>query len=167
MIFSKIQLFKLSVICCLIVPAVSAQPVKDEISIIEGGYGLQKRQLVAECMKLSNDEATAFWRIYDKYENERRKLGEERLMLTHDYIIAYPLLTAEQSSSITLRCFRNDEELWRLHKKYYKQIRRSVSPMRAAQFVQLENYLQHVVRVDLQNKIPFIGEIADSELLQQ
>jgi len=143
---------------CLTVQSTTAQSIKNEVQIIEGAYGIEKKQIIEQAMNLSGKEASDFWSIYEDYEDKRRMLGEERLLLIHDYVIAYPSLTDAKASEITSRCFKNDEALARLHKKYYKKVKKALSPLKAAQFVQAEGFLQNVVRIQLESRLPFIGE---------
>lgn len=143
---------------CLALQSTTAQSIKNEVQIIEGAYGIQKKQIIEQVMNLSGKEASRFWTIYDIYEDKRMLLGEERLFLLHDYVIAYPSLTEAKASEITSRCFKNDEALARLHKKYYKKVRKELSPLQAARFIQVEAYLQNVIRIQLQTRLPFIGE---------
>jgi len=138
----------------------NAQSIKNEVQILEASYGIEKKQIIERAMNLSGKEASTFWAIYEDYEEKRKMLGEERLFLIHDYVIAYPTLTDANVAEITSRCFKNDEALARLHKKYYKKVKKRLSPLKAAQFVQVEGFLEHVVRIQLQSQLPFIGEIA-------
>ena len=143
---------------CVTIQLTTAQSVKNEVQIIEGAYGIEKKQIIEQAMNLSGKEALDFWPIYEYYEDKRRMLGEERLLLIHDYVIAYPTLTDAQASELTSRCFKNDEALARLHKQYYKKVKKALSPLKAAQFVQAEGFLQNVVRVQIESRLPFIGE---------
>jgi hypothetical protein len=144
---------------CIAMESTVAQSIRNEVQILEASYGIEKRQIISQTMNLSGQEALDFWLIYDDYEDERRRLGEERLLLTHDYMIAYPSLSDAKASEIATRCFKNDEALARLHKQYYKKIKKALSPLKAAQFVQVEGYLQNVVRIQIQSQLPFIGEL--------
>ena len=85
-------------------PATIAQSINNEIQIIEGAFGIEKKQVVEDAMNLSGQEATVFWPIYEEYENKRRVLGKERLYLIYDYMVAYATLTDKQASEITARC---------------------------------------------------------------
>ncbi|MBL7852351.1 MAG: hypothetical protein JNN04_15715, partial [Cyclobacteriaceae bacterium] len=48
-----------------------AQPTVDEINLIQSAYGMEKRAIVEQYMKLTEAEASAFWKIYDEYEVKR------------------------------------------------------------------------------------------------
>ena len=143
---------------CLTTLAATAQSVKNEVRIIEGAYGIQKKQIIEHAMNLSGKEASDFWSIYEDYEDKRKVLGEERLLLIHDYVIAYPSLNDATASEIASRYFKNDEALARLHKKYYKKVKKALSPRQAAQFAQAEGFLQNVVRIQIESQLPFIGK---------
>lgn len=155
---TKLKYLLTGAFLCLTVYSTTAQSIKNEVQIIEGSYGIEKRQVIEQAMNLSGKEASDFWSIYDDYEDKRRILGEQRLLLIHDYVIAYPTLTDTQASEITSRCFKNDEALARLHKQYYKKVKKALSPLKAAQFVQAEGFLQNVVRIQIESRLPFIGE---------
>ena len=143
---------------CLSAQATTAQSIKNEVQIIQGAYGIEKKQIIEQAMNLSGKEASDFWSIYEDYEDKRTVLGEERLLLIYDYVIAYPSLTDTKASEITSRYFKNDEALARLHKKYYKKVKKALSPLQAARFAQAEGFLQNIVQIQLESQLPFIGE---------
>ena len=143
---------------CLSTQATTAQSIKNEVQIIQGAYGIEKKQIIEQAMNLSGKEASHFWSIYEDYEDKRKVLGEERLLLIYDYVIAYPSLTDTKASEITSRYFKNDEALARLHKKYYKKVKKALSPIQAARFAQAEGFLQNIVQIQLESQLPFIGE---------
>ena len=143
---------------CLTTLAATAQSIKNEVQVIEGAYRIQKKQIIEHAMNLSGKEASDFWPIYEDYEDKRKVLGEERLVLIHDYVIAYPSLSDATASEIASRYFKNDEALARLHKKYYKKVKKALSPRRAAQLAQAEGFLQDVTRIQIDRQLPFIGD---------
>lgn len=93
-------------------------------------------------MNVSGEEALRFWAIYDEYENKRSALNKMRLFLIYDYMAAYPVLSDKKALEITDRYFENDKAVARLHRQYYKRVKKALSPLKAAQFVQLEGYLE-------------------------
>jgi len=143
---------------CLSTQGTTAQSIKNEVQIMQGAYGIEKKQIIEQAMNLSGKEASDFWSIYEDYEDKREVLGEERLLLIYDYVIAYPSLTDTKASEITSRYFKNDEALARLHKKYYKKVKKALSPLQAARFAQAEGFLQNIVQIQLESQLPFIGE---------
>ena len=67
----------LTPICMFLFFSVSAQVTKDDVNLpCISMYGKDKRDLMQEYMKFDDStKATAFWKLYDEYEAERKKLG--------------------------------------------------------------------------------------------
>jgi len=51
----------------------SAQVTKDDINLVQAMYGKDKRDLMQEYMQFKDStSASAFWKVYDRYEAERK-----------------------------------------------------------------------------------------------
>ena len=62
-----------------------AQATDDDIQIVQGAWGKQKRELVSAAMQLSEKDSAKFWPVYDRYETARKKLGKERIKILDQY----------------------------------------------------------------------------------
>src|SRR5205809_5123564 len=80
-----------------------AQSTEDDIQIIQGAWGRQKRELVSMAMSLSAKDSVKFWPVYDKYEVARKKLGRERLLILNDYVESYEKLTNTKANELANR----------------------------------------------------------------
>jgi hypothetical protein len=136
-----------------------AQANSEEIAMIQNTYGIEKRKLVADYMEIPQAQAVAFWSTYDRYEIERRELGRERFMLIEEYSKNYTSLTDEKADELAKGILSNNLKLEKFHQSYYSKFKKATSAKTAAQFLQLEIYLQGVIRSEIQNNIPFIGEV--------
>src|SRR6187402_2532127 len=87
--------------------ASNAQSSIDEIKILQTQYGLDKKQLVVMMMKFSEEESAKFWTIYDKYEVERLKLGQNRVDGILDYAKNYDKMTDEKASELVNKTLDN------------------------------------------------------------
>ena len=64
---------------CIVFAMVSkAQSNTDEITFMQSIYGMQKKQLIEEHMKINDSQKAAFWKIYDEYEVSRKAIGMKR-----------------------------------------------------------------------------------------
>lgn len=131
----------------------------DEISLIQSMYGIEKRKIVTDYMQLPEASATGFWEVYDKYEAERKELGRKRLLLINEYAENYINLTDEKADQIAKDMLANNVQYEKLHQKYYTRFKKVTSPLKAAQFLQLETFLQNEIRSAVQEEIPFIGDL--------
>jgi hypothetical protein len=140
--------------------AIQAQDVNtDEIGYIKDALKAEKRDIVKEYMALSEAEAAKFWPLYDEFQNQRLGIARERLQIIKDYSSQYNMLTNDQARSLAKRALKNDKANLKLKQKYFKKISKRVSALKAAQYIQMEDYFQTLVRYEAQDAIPFIGDI--------
>jgi len=152
---------KLILILFLIFISIStfAQPTKDEITYMQSLWGMQKRDIVKEHMKITSADSSAFWSLYEKYEDSRKELGKERINTIVDYAQNYGSLTDVKADELIMKMLANNTKFLDLLNNTYNQMKTSVSPLKAAQFVQLESYLDAVLKIAIQDEIPLIGEV--------
>lgn len=140
------------------VTSVKAQS-KDELALLKDYLKVEKKDLVRQYMALSAEEDTKFWPIYDAYTADRGKIAGERISTIEDYAKAYTNLTDEQADGLVKRIMKNDQANQKVMNKYYSKVKKVLGATKAAQWLQLEYYLQTIVRAEIQDAIPFIGEI--------
>jgi hypothetical protein len=131
----------------------------DELAMIKDYLKTEKKDLVKEYMKLDEAQSAKFWPVYDEFQEKRRNLSQERLQIIKDYGAQYPTMTDDQASNLVKRVFKNDEAYTKLQKSYFKKFSKATSPIKAAQYLQLEEYFRTMIRSEIQDAIPFIGEI--------
>ncbi|WP_224483833.1 hypothetical protein [Robertkochia aurantiaca] len=131
-----------------------------ELELIKDAWGLEKKQMIAEFMDLSDQDSEVFWPLYETYMSDKQKLSAERFGILKDYAENYPDISDEQADDLTIRLFKNNMEIEKLQLKHYKKMRKELSPLLASQFFQGEKYIESVLRTDLQSNIPFIGEFS-------
>ena len=131
----------------------------DELQMIKDYLKTEKKDLVKEYMKLDEAQSAKFWPMYDEFQEKRRGLAQERLQIIKDYGSQYASMTDDQATSLVKRIFKNDKAYSKLKESYFKKFSKSISPIKAAQFLQLEEYFRTMIRAEIQDAIPFIGEI--------
>jgi hypothetical protein len=144
--------------CALFVFAVKAQTSKDEVSLLQSLYGMGKKDLVISHMKITPAESEAFWKIYDEYEVSRKAIGTRRANNIISYADAYANLSNEKATELVKSSVAINSDFIKLQEKTFKKLAKVMTPVRAAQFVQMEMYLENILRVNLSDEIPLIGE---------
>lgn len=137
----------------------TAQESKDEIQLVQTMWGMQKRDIINQYMKFTDEESAKFSPIYEAYSNEYKSLGAERINMMADYAANYATLTNEKADQLVQSLLKNNAAIDKLQLKYYNKIKKEISALRAAQFMQVELYIQTMVRAELQSNIPMIGEL--------
>jgi hypothetical protein len=136
-----------------------AQVTKDEVSYIQSIWGMDKRDIIKDFMKLSDEEAKGFWPIYDKYEDARKEIGKERIKGISDWAQNYASITDAQIDEIAQTTFTNHAKFTELLKNTYTMLKDVIPVKKAAQFAQVEIYLETAIRFAIQGELPVIGEI--------
>ena len=136
-----------------------AQIKSEDLAIIQSVYSKDKSDLIKSSLNLSDAQGKAFWPIYDQYEAKRVGLSNQRVAIINDYLKGYDKLNGKTSTALMTRVFANDKSFTNLQESYYPKFAAAVGGKNAAKFYQLENYLQMIVRLHVQDEIPFIGEL--------
>lgn len=137
----------------------NAQQTKDEIAILQSAYGMQKRDLVAKYMEISETQSATFWSLYEEYEVARKAIGTKRANNILEYAKNYETITDDNVQKMVEASIGVNKEFNVLWEKTYKKMAKSLSPKTAAKFYQLELYLETMIRSELSESIPMIDEL--------
>jgi len=132
---------------------------KEDLDIIQGVYGKSKKELAVAFMNLTEPQSSAFFKVYDAYEIERKALGAKKVEIIDSYAKDYYNLTDEKADVLAKATLKNNADFEKLLSKYYNSVKKEVGALNATKFIQLEIYLQTAVRSEIQDSIPFIGEL--------
>ncbi|WP_274475166.1 hypothetical protein [Mangrovimonas aestuarii] len=155
----KSALFVAITAIALLMGGLGFSQTSDELQLIQDVWGAEKKDLIKDYMNLSPSDAEKFWPVYDEYTTARQSLGKERIKILQDYANSYENLTDEQADNLVERLYKNNMDLEKLDYKYYKKMKKVISPLQASKFIQVEKYIETVLKVELQSSIPFIGEM--------
>ena len=150
----------LSAALVLVFFSASAQVTQDDVNLIQSMYGKDKRDIMQSYLQFKDDaSATAFWKLYDSYEVERKKLGQDYLKILQDYANNYEKLTNAKADELVTKSYNNNVAYENLYLKYYKKMKPVVGALLAGQFIQTEAYFRTSVKASILDEIPFIGQI--------
>ena len=134
---------------------VNAQSSKEEIDLMQAAFGMDKKAVVAEFVKVDAAQKDAFWKLYDEYETARKDLGKKRIELLNKYAENFDKLTNEFADSWTKEVLTLSEKTDALLVSYYNKVKKATNPVVALQFYQIEGYILSVVRASILEAIPF------------
>ncbi len=138
---------------------VFAQSNKEEVDLFQSVFGMEKKAVVAEFIKLEGPQKDAFWAAYDAYEAERKALGQKRIALLNKYANSYGTLDDAGTDEIVKETIALQTQTDKLIVDYYKKIKKGSGVKAAAQFYQLEGYILSKIRATIMENIPLIGEM--------
>ncbi len=135
-----------------------AQSNKEEVDFMQAAIGMQKKEAVAQFVHPTEAQKDAFWGLYDQYEAARKINGKKRIELLEQYAKQYSSMTDEQADKFMKELITLQTSTDKLIVTYYKKVKKATSPIVAMQFYEIENYLLAVVRAQILDEIPFVGE---------
>jgi hypothetical protein len=109
-------------------------------------------------MRLSVAEADKFWPVYRAYEKDLGDVGDRKLALIREFMAHHKAGTLDDRNSKDLagKWLQNSQDRLDLWKKYHQQISEAVSPIRAAQFLQIENQMAIFIDMNIASEAPVI-----------
>jgi hypothetical protein len=141
-----------------------AQVNKEEVAVIQSAFGKEKEELVKKYMAIPVELDAAFWSTYDQYEEERKGLGREKIAIIDEYVKNYESLDDKKASELMTRKLKLGELYGKMQKKYFDAMAKIIGGRSAAKFFQLEDYLENIIRLGIQESIPFIDELDASKI---
>ncbi len=120
-----------------------------EIELIRSQYKLEKKAVVADYLKLSNEDAEKFWPIYNQYEAERVAIGDRRIKLITDYVNDKHVGSIPNSDAMVKESADIQRKEANLREKYYKTVKEGVNATVAINFYQIEDQISSAVKTAL------------------
>jgi hypothetical protein len=133
--------------------------ISEEIQMYQTMFGMAKKEIVSEFVKIESSKSETFWKLYDEYEVNRKQLGQKRFVILNNYVKNYTKLTAAETDKIIQDIILLTTSQDKLIARYYDKIKKEVGITVAAQFYQIEWYLQSQVRTNILESIPMISEL--------
>ncbi len=138
--------------------SVSAQDAKGDEEVVRKLFQAEHRSIVSDNLKMTDAQSTAFWGIYDQYEVERKIISEKRLAVLKKFIDNIDSSNVATSTEVMNTTLDNQSENLKLQKKYFKKISKSVSPLVAARFIQIEQTINAKINWDVLSQLPLAGD---------
>ena len=128
-----------------------------DIAMLRANLREQRKQITAQNMTLTADQATKFWPIYDQYRAEAAKINDERWALIKDYATNYNTMTDAQANDYIKRSTQVEKQLLDLRMKYLPMFEKVISPKQAAQWYQIDRRVDLLMNTQLSSIIPIIN----------
>jgi len=127
-----------------------------DIEMLRADLRSQRKQITAENMTLTADEATKFWPIFDQYRHEAIKPNDDRWALIKDYAANYNTMTDAQAQDYIKRSTAVDQQLLALRMKYVPVFEKVISPKKTALWYQIDRRIDLLINLQLSTQIPMV-----------
>jgi hypothetical protein len=135
-----------------------AQTSDAEATAIVNLLGVQKREVIASLVRVSQKDSVVFWKLYDQYQEVGKAVAKNRIQLYEKTAMAYSNMTGPVADSLAKRFFDNRIRQEKSLEEYYQKIKASTNPVTAFEFYQAEVYILTQVRAQIMQQIPTYSE---------
>lgn len=132
--------------------------VDQDIKLLREDIRSKKKQLIAANLKLTDDEATKFWPVYDQYTAELVKINNEKYALIKEYADTWGTMTDEQALSLTNRALAVEKNVADLRIKYVPIFSKAIPGKKVATFYQIERRVQAMIDLQLGSQLPLVQD---------
>jgi hypothetical protein len=147
----------------LIASAVNAQEeaagkAADNMQIMLDKVRADKKLLVANNMKLTEEEAKGFWPVYEAYQKDLQQLNGRVEKGLKAYADAYNAGTVpnETAKKLLDEMLAIDEAEVQLKKSYVPKLEKVLPQSKVARYLQLETKIRSAIKYELARNIPLI-----------
>jgi hypothetical protein len=128
-----------------------------DIEMLRADLRSQRKQITAQNMTLTADEATKFWPIYDQYRQEAIKPNDERWAVIKEYAANYNTMTDAQAQDYMQRAAAVDQQLLALRTKYVPVFEKAISAKKTALWYQIDRRVDLLINLQLSTVIPMVN----------
>jgi hypothetical protein len=127
-----------------------------DLDLLRKDIRSEKKQLIAQNLKLTDAEATRFWPIYDQYTAELVKINDKKYATIQEYADHYGTLSDEQATKLMRQWMGVDIAAAQLREKYLPIVSQAIGGRKGATFAQLDRRISLMIELQLGSRIPLV-----------
>ena len=127
-----------------------------EIEIDRAVMETERKAVVAKNMILSEEEADAFWPVYNDYREAVRPLTDKRVKLIRDLAEQFETLGDETAQGMLKENFEQQQARIKLNRSYIGKFNKVLPPKKTVRLFQIESKLDAIVNFGLAKAIPLV-----------
>jgi hypothetical protein len=114
------------------------------------------KEIVAENMELTPDQAKIFWPIYDEYRVEMKLLGDKEIELTEEVMLNYYAFDEDIASRLLEGFMDLERDKISLKNEYIRKMKKALPSPVVARYYQLENRLNLLISAEKASRFPLL-----------
>jgi hypothetical protein len=126
----------------------------DEIAMVRSMAQVERQAIVADAMYLTDQEALAFWPVYNEYRVAVTKVNDQLVKVVTDYAAQRDTLTDAQAKALLADSFDYEQDLLKMRKKYIAKFGKVLPMIKVARFYQIDNKLDVLTKLAMASQIP-------------
>jgi hypothetical protein len=116
----------------------------------------QKVAIISYLMALTPEQAARFWPLYEAYDKELTKFGDEKLQGIKKFAENYGAMSEPVASELTAKALDLESRRTELKKRTVQKMGQALSPKIAGRFLQIENQLLMILDLQIASSLPVV-----------
>ena len=131
---------------------------KQEIELTRAELATQRKAVVAQNMKLSEEEASNFWPVYNAYRDKMKKVNDRRVEVITDYADRYNdhSLNDKNATKLVDRYLKALQDQVKVKKSFVKKFKKVLTARKVARFYQIDNRLDQLLNLQIAKGVPLV-----------
>jgi hypothetical protein len=138
------------------VVALAQDKPADNMRLVVEKIRADKKLFIAENMQLTENEATAFWPVYDRYQDELFLLRSRAMKLIQDYAGSFKNMTADTAKALLDEYMTIETLGLKLRQTYLSKFRGVLPEVKVLRYYQIENKIDVGLMYEIAAIIPLI-----------
>ena len=139
-------------------PGRAGEAEKANLGILLDTIRANRKALVATNLTLTDQEAAAFWPLYDRYQTELKSVQDRTVQVIQDYTASFKDLSNEKAMKLADDYLSAEGDRVKVRRTYLDQFAKVLPGRKVVRFYQIENKMDAVLRYDLAGEIPVVEE---------
>jgi hypothetical protein len=132
------------------------QQLDHYITLIRTNLKAEKATVIVNNMHFTEAETQAFWPVYQQYQKELSKVGDEKVALIKDYAAHFETLDDKKAKELTTRAMALEQQRLNIADKYIAEFSKVLPAKKVARFFQLEMQMQRIVDLQVAAELPLV-----------
>lgn len=128
------------------------------VGLLRSDLRASRRGIIKESMQLDEKQAAEFWPLYNQYDAEQTRLGDEKLALIQDYAHEFLTMNDQKADQLANQALKLGDQRLALRRKYYDLMKKALPTTLLVRFFQLENQIDLIVDLQIASNLPIIEE---------
>ena len=129
---------------------------ESDFELMRSDIRTKKATLIADRMKFTDREASAFWPVYRQYETELAAINDKKVSIMKDYMNRHQSMTDKEAKQLAENVFDVDQKTLDLRTKCFGALEKVLPGKTIVRWLQLERRLQLLVDAQLSKDLPVI-----------
>jgi hypothetical protein len=136
--------------------AQQADKPADNMQLVRDKLQADKKLLIAENMNLTENEAKAFWPVYESYQKDLIALNNRALKNIGDYAANVDKMTDDTAKKLVTDHLAIEGDRQKLRQSYLPKFAKVLPYKKVMRYYQLENKINAVVMYEAAKQIPLV-----------